>query len=80
MKRFEINRHFPRFGYQHHPEIAAERRAELHRDIETYLKAGGKIEKIPTGLSGLNKNAMSAHYAEQRAQTAKRGARATAGA
>lgn len=68
---------FPSLGHEYHPQVATERRTELQRDVAAYLKAGGRIEQIPTGLSGLNKKAMSAHYAKQRAAAGKRGARAT---
>lgn len=62
MKRMDINRHFPRFGHEHHPSIAAERRAQLQRHIDAHLKAGGKIRTILFGVSAFGKKEQPDNY------------------
>jgi len=45
----EINRNYDAVS---DPEGARRRQEELDKMIEDFLKGGGKIEKIPTGMTG----------------------------
>jgi len=53
LNRIQINRHFPRFGHEYHPVVAAKRRAELQQQTAEYLARGGKIQQVANGVSGL---------------------------
>jgi hypothetical protein len=76
MIRMSINHHFPRFNHEHTIAGATERRAELQRDIAAFLKAGGKIQTIPTGLSGHTKGGHTKDFLQRLEKAKQRSAKA----
>ena len=58
----EINRNYDATSES---ELAEKRQKELDKAIADFLKRGGKIEKIPTGMTG-------EQYKEMKEETAKK--------